>query len=62
MTRTGADRIENAIGRGNAEVRANQQLLERIERIDVNRADAPLGGIGDTDNLIEALDQLLCGA
>ena len=42
--------------------RLDNKDVERIERIDVNRADAPLGSIGDTDNLIEALDQLLCGA
>jgi hypothetical protein len=62
VPRTSADGVENAICRSNAEVGANQQLLERVERIDINRANAPLGGIGDADNLVEALDQLLLGA
>src|SRR5262249_13991509 len=48
--------------RRHAEVGGNQQLFERVERVDVERARSLLGRVGTADDLIELLDDLLFGA
>src|SRR6185295_2729739 len=48
--------------RGDADVGRNQQLLERVERIDINRAGAAFRLVRLADNFVEALDDFLFGA
>src|SRR6185436_19864096 len=40
----------------------DQQLFERVERRDVERARPPLGRVGAFDQIFELLDDLLLGA
>src|SRR6185295_2282226 len=62
VARARTDGVQNAIGRGNAQVRADQQLLERVEGLDVHGSRTPLRRVGDTNDLVEPLDELLLGA
>jgi hypothetical protein len=58
----GLHRGEDTIGGGDADVRGNQELLERLDRLDVNRPRSLLGRIGAADDVIEPIDNLLGGA
>ena len=54
-----ADRVDDAFGRGHADVGRDQQLFERLDRVDVDRPAALLLGVGLLDDLLEAADDLL---
>ena len=56
------DRGDDPIGRRDADVGGDQQLFERLERLDVDRTRAPLRLVGLADDLVEAVDDLLLGA
>jgi hypothetical protein len=55
-------RGDDAVGGGNTDVRGDQELFERLDRVDVDRARPLLGRICNTDELIEPFDYLLGGA
>src|SRR6185369_936296 len=44
---------------GDADIGGNQELFERLNRVDVDRAHALFLGIGALHNLIEPVDDLL---
>ena len=62
VARPGPDGRDDPIGGGDADVGRDQQLLERVDRLDVDRPAAPFRGVGDLDDLVEPLDDLLLGA
>ena len=47
---------------GHADVGRDQQLFERLERLDVDRPRPALGRVGAADDVVEAVDDLLLGA
>ena len=55
------DGHDNAIGRRDADVGHDEQLFERLDGIDVDRTPFALGRLRLRDQLIEPLDDLLCG-
>ena len=55
-------RRDDPIGRRHADVGRDQQLFERVERLDVDRPRSALRLVGAADDLVEALDDLLFGA
>src|SRR6476660_8460817 len=59
MPCTRADGVDDAFGRGKPDVGRDQQLLERLDRVDVDRATALLFGVGLLDDLFETADNLL---
>ena len=56
------DGADDAVGRGDADVRGNQQFFERVDRIDIDRPRAPLRLIRAADDFLEPVDDLLLGA
>ena len=56
------DGRHDALGRGEAEVRRNQQLFEGLDRVHVQRTAVTTWLIRAPDDLIEAGDDLLGGA
>src|SRR5262249_59524204 len=62
IARLRLDGGDDAIGGGDADVGRDQQLLERVDRIDVDRARALVRRIGHSHDLVEAIDDLLLGA
>ena len=61
-TRAGEDGRDNPPGGGHANVGGNQQLLERLDRIDVDLAGARRPSVGTLHDLVETTDELLFGA
>ena len=59
LCRDGGD---DAVGGGDADVGRDQQLFERVDRVDVDGTRPPLRRVGEADDLVEALDDLLFGA
>ena len=57
--RSRLDRCDDAIGRRDADVRRDEQLLERVDRLDVDRPRAALRRVGAADDLVEAPDDVL---
>ena len=57
----GADGLDDALGRGDADVGRDQRLLESVDRLDVDRSASLLGRIRATDHVLELLDELLLG-
>src|SRR5437763_1168150 len=55
-------RLDDPARRGDADVGRDEELLEHVGRLDVDRTRAPLGLVGDTDDLLEPLGDLLLGA
>jgi hypothetical protein len=53
---------DDPIRRRDTNVRGDQQLLERIDRIDIDRSGSALGLIRATDDFVKPLDDLLLGA
>ena len=62
MARARADRVDDALGGGEADVSRNQQLFERLDGVDINRPATLLLAVGLLDDLLEAADDLLLGA
>ena len=50
------------LGRGDADVGRDQQLFERLDRLDVDRTRPLLRLVRAADDLVEPLDDLLLGA
>src|SRR4029077_13640629 len=61
VTRARADGVDDPLGRRKPDVGGDQQLFERLDRVDVDRASALLLGVGLLDDLFEAADDLLLG-
>src|SRR5688572_20490064 len=59
---TSSDGVDDALGRGDADVGRDQQLLERFDRVHVHRPRALLGTVGLLDDLFEPTDDLLLRA
>ncbi len=57
----GADGVDDALCRGDADVSRDQRLLECVDRLDVDRSASLLGRIRATDHVLELLDELLLG-
>ena len=53
---------DDPLGGGDADVGGDQQLFERLDRVDVDRAAALLRRVGLLDDLLEAADDLLLRA
>ena len=60
--RARADRLDDLVGGGDADVGHDQQLFERLERLDVNRARPLLRRVGALDQRLESFGELLRGA
>ena len=48
--------------RGDSDVGGDEQFLECLDRLDVDGARAAIRGIGAAHDIVEARDDLLCGA
>ena len=57
-----SDGLDDAFGRRHADVRRDQRLLERLDRLDVYRPAPAVGIVGARDDLVEPLQKLLRGA
>ena len=57
-----ADRGDDLLGGGDADVGRNQQLLERLDRIDVDLSGVRPARVGALDDLVEPVDNLLLRA
>ena len=57
-----ADRLHNPIGRGDADVRGDERLFERLDRREVDRLTATRRFVRPLDYFIEPLDELLLRA
>src|SRR5437667_209253 len=53
---------DDTAGGGNADIGGDQQLFERVDRVDVDRPRPPLGLVGEAHELLEAVGDLLLGA
>ena len=60
--RATAHRFDNALGGRDADVGREQQLLERLDGVDVDRTRSLLRLVGALDDLLEPIDDLLFGA
>ena len=60
--RAAAHRLDDLVGGGDADVGHDQELFERLERVDVNRARSLLRRVGALDQRLEAFGELLRGA
>src|SRR6185295_10806190 len=58
----GLDGGDDAVGGGDADVRGDQELLERVDGVDVDGTRPLPGRIGNADELVEPFDNLLGGA
>ena len=53
---------DNAAGRGDADIGGDQQLFERVDRVDVDWPRPPLRLVGEANQRLEAIGNLLLGA
>ena len=53
------DRLHDLVGRGDADVRGDERLFERLDRFDVDRLAAPRRLVRPLDDLVEPFDELL---
>ena len=60
--RLAPDRLDDPVARRDADVRGDQRLFERLERLEVDRAAALRRLVGAPDDLVEPLDELFLGA
>src|SRR5207249_3555929 len=56
------DRVDDPVRRGDADVRRDEQLLERVERFDVDRPRPPLPLVSEAHEVVEAFGDLLLRA
>ena len=54
-------RLDDPRRRGDPDVRGDQDLLERIEGLDIHRPTAPVRRVGPVHDLVETVDELLRG-
>ena len=62
VSRSILHRGEDPLRCGDAHVGRDQQLLERVDRLDIDRTRSTRGLVGGPHELVEALGDLLLGA
>ena len=60
--RGAADRVDDAVGRRDTDIRRDEKLFERVNRVDIDRAAATFAVRRTTDDVFEPIDDLLLGA